>query len=74
MSSEENIAEKEITDINTANEKELTSLKGIGPALAQRIISYRDKFGPFTCKEDIMKVKGMGPKKYEALKDVITVD
>jgi len=74
-----NAVEKEaiqpkIININSAGERALTHLKGIGPALAERIVNYRIKFGPFGSKKDITKVKGIGPKKYEQIKDVIIID
>ena len=58
-------------DINKATVKELTQLKRIGPAIAARILEYREKNGPFKRPEDIMKVKGIGPKTYEMIKDRI---
>ena len=60
-------------NINTASSEELTSLKRIGPKYAQRIVDYRINVGPFEKARDIMKVKGIGPKTFEANKDVITV-
>lgn len=59
-------------NINTASAKELTKLKGIGPASAERIIKYRAEHGPFQKIEDIVKVKGIGKKTFEAIKDKIT--
>lgn len=60
-------------NINVASLDELTALKRIGPKYAQRIIDYRINVGPFEKPEDIVKVKGIGPKTFEANKDVITV-
>lgn len=60
-------------DINKATVEELTSIKGIGESYAKRIVEYREKNGGFTQTEDIMKVKGIGAKKYESIKDSICV-
>jgi len=61
-------------NLNTATLGELTKLKRIGPAYAQRIIDYREKYGPFEKIEDLMKVKGIGQKTFDANKDIITVE
>ena len=61
-------------NLNTATLEELTKLKRIGPAYAQRIIDYREKYGPFERIEDLMKVKGIGQKTFDANKDIITVE
>lgn len=57
--------------INTATAAEFEALPGIGPALAARIIAYRDQNGPFTSTEDLMKVKGIGPKLLERIKGLV---
>ena len=62
-----------IVNINTASQQELESLPGIGPAYALRIIEHRSQ-APFMQKEDIMKVKGIGQKTFDKLKDKISVD
>lgn len=59
-------------DINSASAQELETLPGIGPATAKRIIEDRARKGPFTAPEDLMRVPGIGPKKYDAIKDLIT--
>lgn len=61
-------------NINTASVEELAQLKKIGPKCAQKIVVYREKNGPFKHPEDIMKVKGIGPKTFELNKDRIVVD
>ncbi|NLM49949.1 MAG: DUF655 domain-containing protein [Clostridiaceae bacterium] len=61
-------------NINTAGKSELMKLKGIGEKTAQAIIDYRNQKGKFTSIEDIKKVKGIGDKKFEEIKDKITVN
>lgn len=60
-------------NINTAGPEELDTLPGIGPSLAQRIIEYREQHGPFRTIEDLQNVPGIGSKRWENLKDLITV-
>lgn len=59
-------------NINTATKKELVTLKGIGAKIADRIIEYR-KAHPFKTIEEIMKVKGISQKKFDKIKDSISV-
>ncbi|EIM64580.1 helix-hairpin-helix domain-containing protein [Desulfobacter postgatei] len=66
------IAGAKMVNINTAPKEELTTLKYVGDALADRIIEFRTST-PFVNIEDIMKVKGIGPKVFEANKDQISV-
>jgi len=60
-------------NINTATAVELEALPGIGPAVARRIVEHREKNGPFRRTADILNVKGIGAKTYEALKDRLVV-
>ncbi len=67
-----NTNEPLMVDINKATAQELQTLSGIGKKYAERIVEYRETNGKFQKKEDIMKVKGIGKKKYEKIKDMIT--
>ena len=62
-----------IININTANLEELCTLSGIGEVKAQAIIDWRKENGSFANIEDLMKVKGIGPKTLEKNKDRLTV-
>lgn len=57
--------------INSASLEELDSLPEIGPVYAQRIIDYRNANGGFKSIEEIQEVKGIGPKTFEKIKDLI---
>ena len=59
-------------NINTAPKEQLTTLKYVGDALADRIIEFRNST-PFTNIEDFMKVKGIGSKAFAVNKDQICV-
>lgn len=60
-------------NINTATSQELSQLKGVGSAYADKIVSYREANGPFAQPEDLVKVPGIGMKTFEANKDRIIV-
>ena len=60
-------------NINYASQTELQSLSGIGPAMALKIITYRDENGLFNNIEDIKNVSGIGEAKYNKIKDDITI-
>jgi competence protein ComEA len=60
-------------NINTADASTLTSLSGVGPATAAAIIDWRDSHGGFVAVEQLMEVKGIGPAKFEELRDHVTV-
>jgi competence protein ComEA len=61
-------------NINTATAAELEQLPRVGPAMAQRIIDYRNANGPFATIEALQQVKGIGPATFEQLRDLVTVN
>ena len=63
----------DLININTANAAELQTLSGVGPSMAQSIIDERTKNGPFTSIEDLMRVSGIGEKKFAKIKDCICI-
>ncbi len=60
-------------NINKADIEKLKSLPGVGDALAQRIITYRNENGKFKSIEDLKNVSGIGNKKYDSLKEYIEI-
>jgi competence protein ComEA len=60
-------------DLNRASADELASLPGIGTVLAQRVVAFRESVGGFQKIEDLREVKGIGAKKYDRLKSLVTV-
>ena len=61
-------------NINTATAEELDVLPGIGPALAGRIIAYREEHGPFTAVEQLLEVSGIGEAVLDGLRDQIVLE
>lgn len=62
-----------LLDLNRADTTALEALPGIGPVLAQRIVEFRMRHGPFTQVDDLLKVQGIGPKTLERLRPLVTV-
>lgn len=62
-----------LVNLNTATLEELETLPGIGPVLAQSILDYRTENGPFTRIDDLKNVSGIGDKRFEDLKDKVTI-
>lgn len=60
---------KNLVSINNAECAELEKLSGVGPALAQRIVDYRQKHGGFSNLEELQKVPGIGPQKFATLRE-----
>jgi competence protein ComEA len=63
-----------LINLNTATLEQLDQLPGVGPAIAQRIIDYRQNVGSFTNIEQITEVKGIGDATFEKIKALITVE
>ena len=66
-------SDNRIVNINTANLKELETLPGVGPVIAQNIIEYRNRNGSFKKKEELKNVTGIGEKKYEEISKFISI-
>jgi competence protein ComEA len=57
--------------LNTATLEQLDELDGIGPATAQKILDWRKQHGGFRSVDDLKQISGIGPKRFEALKDKV---
>ncbi|MCT1445394.1 ComEA family DNA-binding protein [Corynebacterium sanguinis] len=62
-----------LVSLNSATAAELTTLPGVGDATAAAIIAHREANGPFASVDQLMDVKGIGPAKFEALKDLVSI-
>ncbi|MGI6609391.1 MAG: ComEA family DNA-binding protein [Limnochordia bacterium] len=62
-----------VLDLNTATQKELEQLPGIGPVLARSILKERAKRGRFASVEDLLSVKGIGPARYARIAPLVSV-
>lgn len=60
-------------NVNTATQSELETLPRVGPAIASRIIEWRERNGPFRTPDDLLNVSGIGPNVFAQLEDVITI-
>ncbi len=60
-------------DLNRASAAELERVPGIGPATAKAILEFRQKSGPFHSVDDLLSVRGIGPKKLARMRPYLTV-
>jgi competence protein ComEA len=60
-------------DINQARVEDFAKLPGIGQELARRIVTYREKHGPFRRIEDLLAIRGIGHKKWKAIRPYLKV-
>lgn len=63
----------QLMDLNRASVEEIEQLPGVGPVLARRVVAYRTSLGRFRKVEDLRGVKGIGQKKLERLRQLVTV-
>ena len=64
---------KGLLDLNRATEQDFDALPGIGPRLAERILEYRKSAGAFHSLDELQAVKGIGKKKFERIRPLVTV-
>ncbi|HZI94452.1 MAG TPA: helix-hairpin-helix domain-containing protein [Patescibacteria group bacterium] len=60
-------------DINSASVEELMSVQGIGQVIAQRIVEFREKNGPYKTVDDLLKVQGIGEKSLTRIREKLVV-
>jgi competence protein ComEA len=60
-------------DLNAATAEQLDTLPGVGPATAAAIVDHRQRNGPFATVDGLLDVRGIGPAKLEAIRDLVTV-
>jgi competence protein ComEA len=60
-------------NLNTATAEQFTTLPGVGPKLAARIVEHRQKAGSFKSVQDLMNVKGIGEKNFEKIQGYLTL-
>src|SRR5260370_6329560 len=58
-------------NINTANSEQLQNVPGIGPATAEKILQMRKSYGAFKSVDDLLAIRGLGPKRLEKMRKYI---
>lgn len=64
----------EIINVNSATQKDLETLKGVGPVIAERIVQYRESYGNFSSIDDLEKIKGISSAWVEKNKSLLASD
>jgi competence protein ComEA len=62
-----------VISLNQANARQLETLPGVGPALAGRIVEWRERNGSFSTLEQLLEVSGIGTKLFENLREFVTL-
>jgi competence protein ComEA len=62
-----------LLDLNRATDKDFDALPGVGPKLAEQIMKYRESVGIFRSRDEVRAVKGIGKKKFERIRPLVTV-
>lgn len=65
--------ETQLVNLNKAGIEELSTLKGVGPVTAKKILDFRSENGSFQSVEQLKDVSGIGDAKFEKLKDQVTI-
>jgi competence protein ComEA len=63
-----------VLHLNTATVEQLERLPGVGPALAKRIVEFRDKKGGFKRIEELLAVPGVSEKKWKAMREYLVLN
>lgn len=66
-------APTQAVNVNSGTVTQFEALPGIGPSMAQRIVTYREKNGPFKKLEDLMNIQGIGEKSFLKLRPFLTI-
>lgn len=67
------VAGSTLVNVNSATAAQLDALPGVGPATSKAIVAYRTRKGPFAKVDDLMNVPGIGPAKFAAIRDLVSV-
>jgi competence protein ComEA len=73
MAQKSAVVPTEKINLNSATSEQLQAIPGIGPSTAKAILEYRSKVGKFNKIDEIINVKGIGEKKFQKIKDRLTV-